>query len=207
MIHIKGSPKGIVIAINDTDYDSGRQALIEKLLTSKNFFNGTALKVHMTSNVLTEAELFFLRDIVTDILYETQIDFIDSEPKMLPQKHSPFEDLAKNESVTKYIRHSIPCGKKIFYEHSVVIFGDIDAGAKVDANGNIVVLGSIYGAVHAGKNGNRNSFIIANRLNPEKIMIDTLSADIKYNVFHKMLRTKPEIAYVKNHTVYIRQLA
>ncbi len=205
MVHIKGSPKGIIIAIDNTDYDSGRQELIEKLLSAKTFFSGSVLKVHMTSNVLTEAELFFLQDAVKDILHETHIDFIDSEPKMLPQKHSPLEDLAENESITKYVRHSIPRGKKITYEHSLVILGDIEAGAKAEANGNIVVMGSICGTVHAGKSGNREACIVAQKIRPEKLMIDTLSANIKNDVFKNWLPKKAEVAFVKNDSICMKQ--
>ena len=204
MVHIKGSPQGIVIAIENTDYDTGKQELIEKLLSSKTFFSGSLLKVHMTSHVLTEAELFFLRDVVKDILCETHLVFMESEPKMLPQKHSPLEDLKKNESITKYILHSIPSGKKVTYEHSIVIFGDIEADAMVKAGGNVIVMGGIYGTVHAGKDGNRSAFIVANKLTPKMLMIDTIIAAEHPAIWKKKLRMRPEIAYIKQDTICVK---
>ena len=42
MIILKGSPKGISVSVDDTDFETGRAELIEKLSASKEFFKDIA---------------------------------------------------------------------------------------------------------------------------------------------------------------------
>ena len=86
MIILKGSPKGISVSVDDTDFDTGRAELVEKLSASKEFFKDIALEVFLTSNSLTEAEVYLLQPAVREALCETDVTFIETEPKMIPKK-------------------------------------------------------------------------------------------------------------------------
>ena len=205
MVILKGSPKGIMISVNDTDFDTGRQELTEKLLSSKAFFKGAELRVFLTSNTLTEAEVFFLRDTVSRVLEETEVTFIDSEPKMLPQKHSELEELDADESVTKYVRRTVKSGETLDYAHSFVIIGDVEEGAKIIAGGSVMVLGNLFGFVHAGAGGNKDAIVVAAKLMPEKLLIADYSAQIKKSTVKRLINGKPEMAYVHRNAVKIEQ--
>lgn len=205
MITVKGSPKGIVIFIDDTDYETGRQELEEKLSSSADFFKGVELNVFLTSNTLSEAELYFLRDTITRVLTETTVIFSEDAPKLLPQRHSDIDELEADESVTKYVRKTVKNGETVEYPYSVVIIGDVEEGASIVAGGNVTVMGNLFGKVHAGAGGNRSAVVIAMKLMPEKLLISDLSATVKQSTVKRILGGKPEIAYVARNTVKIEQ--
>jgi len=63
----------------------------------------------------------------------------------------------------------------------VLVSGSINSGAELYAGGNITVLGSVRGRLHAGATGDRNARIIAKDFNPELVSISgvfLLSDDI-----------------------------
>ena len=205
MITLKGSPKGIMISIDDVSYETGRQELEEKLIVSRDFFKGTEVSIFLSSNTLTEAEVFFLRDTVVRVLADSVVTFIESAPKMLPKTHSDLEDLAEDESVTKFVRKTVKSGETVKSKYSLVVIGDVEEGATVEADGSVIVLGKLAGTVCAGKNGKRDSVVVAMRLMPEKLSICELSVSVKKNVLKKLYSTKPEIAYVYKSTIKVEQ--
>ena len=205
MVILKGSPKGIMISVDDTNYENGQKELAEKLSASVDFFRGAELSVFLTSNSLTEAEVFFLRDTVCRTLTETTVEFITEEPKMLPQKHSDIDALDEDESVTKYVRRTVKSGETIHFEHSLMIIGDVEEGAKVSAGKNVTVMGNLFGVVHAGAGGNRHAVIIAGKLMPQKLMIADMSVPVKQSTIKRLIAGKPEIAYVFKNTIKIEQ--
>ena len=76
-----------------------------------------------------------------------------------------------NSSETKFHRGSLRSGQKLEYEGSIVIIGDVNAGAEVIAEEHIVVLGRISGLAHAGAKGNTKAIISANRIDCPQIRI------------------------------------
>jgi septum site-determining protein MinC len=65
--------------------------------------------------------------------------------------------------------------------NDVLVSGSINSGAELYAGGNITVLGSVRGRLHAGATGDRNARIIAKDFNPELVSISgvfLLSDDI-----------------------------
>lgn len=205
MIILKGSPKGISLSVDDTDFDTGREELKEKLTQNKDFFKDAELSVYMTSNTLTEAEVFLLRETVQQVLEETTVCFIDSEPRMIPQQHSPLEDLEADEGITKFCRKTIKRGETVEYAENLVVIGDVEAGAKVIAGGNVFVLGALYGSVHAGAGGRRDAAVVAMKLMPERLMISDLSVKHKQSAIKRIFSNVPEIAYVSKNAIKIEQ--
>ncbi len=57
----------------------------------------------------------------------------------------------------------------------VVVFGDVNPGAEVRAEGNIIVLGRMRGIAHAGI-GRDAGFILALRLEPQQLRISRMVA-------------------------------
>ena len=205
MVLLKGSPKGIMISVNDVDFDTGRQELEEKLLASGAFFKDAELSVFLTSNSLTEAEVYFLRDTLVRTLKESKITFIASEPKMLPQQHSELDELEADESVTKYVRRTIKSGETLEHAHSIVIFGDVEEGGKVVAGGNVFVLGNLFGYVHAGAGGNLDAIVAAAKLLPEKLLIGDKSIKVKKSAVKRLMNGKAEMAFVHRNLIKIEQ--
>ena len=143
MITLKGSPKGIMITIEEADFKTACVELPEKLQSSAEFFNEETLEVFLTSTTLTEAEVFELRPIVCEVLSNTQVIFIETPPKMLPKQHSPLDDFGSDEGITKFVRTTVAQGETVEYENNLIIIGDVERGACVKCSGNLFVIGEI----------------------------------------------------------------
>lgn len=205
MVILKGSPKGISVSVDDTDLQTGKKELSEKLLSSKDFFKGIELDVYLTSNSLTETEVFELFDVVKKALLETKVNFIEQEPKMIPKKHSPLDDLEQDEGITKFLRKTIKNGETVEYDNNIVIIGDVEVGAKIKAGGNVFVMGTLYGTVHAGAGGRQDAVVVAMKLMPEKLMIADYSTSVKLSAIKRIFSNVPEIAYIYKNAIKIEQ--
>lgn len=205
MITLKGSPKGIMISVEEEDIEKASLKLCEKLSESAEFFNEETLEVFLTSSILTSAEVYSLRPLVTEGLSKTSVIFIEEPPRLLPKQHSALDDLALDEGVTKFVRTTVKEGEVLEYEHNIIIIGDVEKGATVRAGGNIFVLGSLFGTACAGNTGKVDSVIVAMRLMAEKVEIAGISQEVKVKALKKFLPGVPEIAYIMGSEIKIEQ--
>lgn len=90
-----------------------------------------------------------------------------------------------NETLTKVFDGSLRSGKKLEFEGSLVIIGDINAGAEVIAGDHIIVLGTIRGLAHAGAKGNRKAMIFANEIDAAQIRIADIVKQIENPIFEE----------------------
>lgn len=77
-------------------------------------------------------------------------------------------------SETKFYKSSLRSGQSIEFEGSVVVLGDVNAGAEVIAEDNIIVLGVLRGMAHAGARGNEQAIIAAHRIDALQIRIASI---------------------------------
>jgi len=205
MIAIKGSPKGIMVLIDEENIDIAATELKAKLLKSCEFFNEEELEVFMTSTTLTEAEVYSLRPLVEEGLKNTKVIFIEHTPKLLPKQHSILDELGDDEGITKFVRTTVKSGEVLESVHNLIIIGDVEHGAVVKSSKNIFILGSLFGTAIAGNDGKKDSVIVAMRLLAEKIEIFNVSLQLKQSPLKKFLPGVPEIAYLLGDEIKIEQ--
>lgn len=205
MVSLKGSPKGIMIVVDEENLEFARDEIREKLKMSAEFFNEDTLEVFLTSTTFTPAEVFSLRACVEEVLLNTRIIFIEHPPKLLPKQHSPLDDLGDDEGITKFVRRNVKMGEILEYDNNLIIIGDVEKGAYVSAKGNIFILGTLLGTAHAGINGKSDAVIVAMHFLAEKIKIAEMSITPKITAFKKFLPGIPEIAYILDNDIKIEQ--
>ncbi len=205
MVTLKGSPCGIMILIDEKDPNLAAEELMQKLSESAQFFNEEMLEVYMTSSSLTDVEVFALRPIVVQMLKNTEVVFIEQAPKLLPKQHSVLDELADDEGISKFVRTTVKAGEILESEHNLIIIGDVEKGAVVKSGANIFILGSLFGKAFAGKDGRRDSAIVAMRFFAEEIRIADVSASVKSSALKKFLPGVPEIAYLIGDDIKIEQ--
>lgn len=205
MVSLKGSPKGIMILVDEQDINIAAKELEEKIRESKDFFNEDSLEVFLTSETLTDVEVFSLRPIVSEGLSNTKVIFIEHRPKLLPKQHSPLDDLADDEGITKFVRTTVKSGKVLESCHNLIIIGDVEKGASVLSGGNIFVLGTLSGKAHAGNKGKEDAVVVAMKLLAEEIKISGVGTEIKSGTLKKFLPGAPEIAYLMGEEIKIEQ--
>lgn len=94
-------------------------------------------------------------------------------------------------SETIFNKGSLRSGQKLEYEGSIVIIGDVNAGAEVIAGENIIILGDLRGLAHAGAKGNKEAIIASNKIDCPQIRI----AD-KIKEFEKEEQKTQNYAYI-----------
>ncbi|MBX9771625.1 MAG: septum site-determining protein MinC [Candidatus Obscuribacterales bacterium] len=70
-----------------------------------------------------------------------------------------------------YLKQNLRSGQSVSHKGHLVIFGDVNPGAEVVAEGDITVWGALRGMAHAGSNGNEQAEIRALRLQPIQLRI------------------------------------
>lgn len=83
------------------------------------------------------------------------------------------------ETVTKIIDGSLRSGKRVEFEGSIVVLGDVNAGAEIIAKEHIIVMGVLRGLAHAGARGNREAMIVANDIDAVQLRIADIVKEIE----------------------------
>ncbi|MEG1501132.1 MAG: septum site-determining protein MinC [Clostridiales bacterium] len=106
---------------------------------------------------------------------------------------------------TMMIKRTLRSGQNVNYDGNIVILGDVNPGAELTASGNILVMGSLRGVVHAGADGDEESWITALFLDPTQLRIGahiTRPPDGNNKDEHFSL---PETARIKDNEVIIER--
>jgi septum site-determining protein MinC len=82
--------------------------------------------------------------------------------------------------------------------------GNIEPGARVMANGNVVVMGSVKGFIHAGAIGNEKAYVVSNNLNARVLQIAQNIAEAPEDEDYEEEKSIiPEIALVNNGRIVV----
>jgi septum site-determining protein MinC len=76
-----------------------------------------------------------------------------------------------DETQALVIRRTIRSGQVIHYMGTVMILGDVNPGAEVIADGDVLVWGRLRGVVHAGASGDESAVVGALVLSPTQLRI------------------------------------
>ena len=86
-------------------------------------------------------------------------------PATTKTPHTPLQaSQAEPKGETVIVPRTVRGGGRIESSASVVIIGDVNAGAEVVAEDDIIVLGTLRGLAHAGSSGNDKAFIWAQHI-------------------------------------------
>ena len=100
------------------------------------------------------------------------------------------------------IYHTLRSGERLETEHSVVVLGDVNAGAEIVAGGDIIVLGTLRGIAHAGaydeSGGGRIIFALV--LRPTQLRIGSIISRGSDEI-----KQLPEIARVDGSIIIVER--
>lgn len=134
-------------------------SLKKKMIELKNLYQDDKTPILIVGKVLKNREMDEIQTLIKKFI-NTQIEF--DSPKVLGLhgiKKTFYKEIATSE--TKFHKGSLRSGQKIEFEGSLVIIGDVNAGAEVIAGENIIILGELRGLAHAGAKGNKDAIIEA----------------------------------------------
>ena len=77
----------------------------------------------------------------------------------------------QDEEPTLYLRKTLRGGQKVVFAGNVVLLGDLNPGAQIEADGDIIVMGQLRGSVHAGAEGDPDATVITSSLRATQLRI------------------------------------
>ena len=143
--------------------------LKKKIIELKNLYQDDKTPILVTGKILKNKDMEEIQNLIKRFI-DVQIDF--DSPKVLGLhgiKKTFYKEVATSE--TKFHKGSLRSGQRLEFEGSLVIIGDVNAGAEVIASENIVILGTLRGLAHAGAKGNKDAVIEASEIESLQIRI------------------------------------
>ncbi len=143
--------------------------LKKKIIELKNLYQDDKTPILVTGKILKNKDMEEIQNLIKRFI-DVQIDF--DSPKVLGLhgiKKTFYKEVATSE--TKFHKGSLRSGQRLEFEGSLVIIGDVNAGAEVIASENIVILGTLRGLAHAGAKGNKDAVIEASDIESLQVRI------------------------------------
>lgn len=216
-VRVRGHNTVPELLLDDTvSYSVLERDLRAYLAGVRGYFSGHAVRVNLGCRLLNEPEIQGL----CRILDEEQISIAElcsaveplekrisqslSAPVVLgtrPRKLAPSKIPASND--TLWVPRTCRTGTAIHYPGNMVVLGNINPGAEVVAGGDVVVVGTLRGLVHAGATGDRGAVIIAFSLQATQIRIAGLILAVPSTPPHGAGIRGPEVAYVREGSIRV----
>ncbi len=170
----------VVIKIDDNaKQEDVIEELDKKMKDLKKMYQDEKTPIRVTGKILTNKELEEIREIIRSKI-DVEIKF--DTPTTLGL-HSITRSYKKDvgTSETTFHKGSLRSGQRLEVEGSLVIIGDVNAGAEVIAADNIAVIGTLRGLAHAGAKGNKEAIIAASTLDAVQIRISNIVKEFDMN--------------------------
>jgi len=206
-LQIKGLRDGLLVSLDDAPWNEQFAALITQVDSQPSFFQGARLAVDVASQVLRVNDMVELRDALSErgislwaILSESPttentaqlLGLATRISKPRPEESRQFSVENLGEETAMFLSRTLRSGTRIEFAGHVVVMGDVNPGAEIIADGNVIIWGRLRGMVHAGAKGNRSAVICALDLSPTQLRIaDEVSATLK-----PQENPRPEIARI-----------
>lgn len=209
LIQIKGLRDGLLVSLDDAPWEIQRAALITQVDAQPAFFQGARLALDVASQVLHVKELVDLRDQLSErgiFLWavvsespttESTAQLLGlatrvSKPRPEEARQFSVEDLG--EETALFLNRTLRSGTRIEFAGHVLVFGDVNPGAEVVAEGSVIIWGRLRGMVHAGSKGNKKAIIGALDLSPTQLRI----AEEVAAALNPQQNPKPEVVRINS---------
>jgi septum site-determining protein MinC len=195
LIQIKGLRDGLLVSLDDASWEEQRTALLAQVDGQPAFFQGARLALDVASQVLHVNELVDLRDQLSErgiflwaVISESPttektaqlLGLATRISKPRPEEGRKFAVDDLGEETALFLHRTLRSGTRIEFSGHVVVLGDVNPGAEIVADGNVMVWGRLRGMVHAGAKGNRSAVICALDLSPTQLRIaEEVSASMR----------------------------
>ena len=214
LIHIKGLRDGLLVSLSDAPWEEQSAALLAQIDGQQAFFNGARLALDIGNQILKVNEMVELRDRLSErnvslwaIISESPITEKTAQllglatrvSKPRPEEIHSFDSRNINEETALFVNKTLRSGARIEFSGHVVVLGDVNPGAEIVAEGNVIVWGRLRGAVHAGAKGDKSAVVCALDLQPIRLQV----AEDAMNSSTRKETGKPEMAFISDEKVIV----
>lgn len=211
---IKSFPNGIVLHLDpEMPFDTLILDVADKFRESSSFFKDAKMALSIKGRALTDQQEQQILDAISEnsnlrIICLVGEDDATNQNFVKALQQTDFSDESGTGSEGQFYRGTLKNGQVLETESSIVILGDVYPGSAIISAKDIIVLGGLFGKAYAGGNGNKNHYVTALEMAPEKLKI----GDFKYKAKEKTSKwsikpkVQPKIAYVKDEKVIMDSL-
>ncbi len=208
LVQIKGIRDGLLATFSDAAWEDQSIALLTQIDERPAFFQGARLAMDVGTQILKVNDLVDLRDRLSErnvslwaVISESPTTEQTSQllgmatriSKPRPEEQKQFADTISNDTAL-FINKTLRSGTRVEYPGHIVIMGDVNPGAEIVADGNVIIWGRVRGMIHAGAKGDRSAYICALDLSANQLRIaDEVSAMLK-----PQKDPQPEIATINS---------
>jgi len=208
LIQIKGLRDGLLVSLDDAPWDQQLAALISQVDAQPLFFQGAKLALDVSSQILHVNDLVDLRDKLSDrgiflwaVISESPTTEKTSQllglatriakPQPEESKVHVVEDIGEESAL--FLNRTIRSGTRTEFPGNIVILGDVNPGAEIIAEGNVIIWGKLRGMVHAGAGGNSKAIVCALDFSPTQLRIADSISEVNDQ---QQDRVRPQMASV-----------
>ena len=102
-----------------------------------------------------------------------------------------------------FLRSNLRPGQSVRYAGDVCVLGDVETGAEVLADGDVVVWGALYGLAHAGVGGDESAIVCALQLTPTQLSIAGATSRFPSNVTAPPTGPSPQFAHLERGHIVV----
>ena len=200
-VTVKSYKNGIRLILSpEADFSDICSEIGRKFAEGSHFFGDATVALSITGRYLTPEEEQIVVDLIGANCQLNVLCIVDDEEennaryikaiRQIESKYNPGEG-------GRFYKGSVTDGQTLYFDDSVVIIGDVNPGCFIESKGSVIVLGGLYGAVHAGSGNETDEdiFVIALEMSPEDLIIRESEyvpeVKPKWGIRHKIL---PKIA-------------
>ena len=211
---LKSYRKGLALHIRP---EAGMEILLaelkEKFQSSKTFFGSMQVGLALSGKELTQEE----EDAILDVIEENSnlqiVCLIGEDEKIQYLLDEAFEGNTPSAQEDagldgQFYRGTLKKGQSLDTEHSVIVLGDVNPGAKIFSRKDVIVLGTLLGEVHAGigAEDEDHHFVCALEFSPEKLKIGSYKYKKKpeKRLWPDSYKKSPKIAALQGEEIIVK---
>ena len=209
-VKVKADRSGLTLVPDPAaSFDAIMAFMDERLKQSREFFHKTDMVLDLRTRPMRTDEILALYDklyekaqvkvvevrLSDDLSFSVEGDVRKSRFKARPAGPEP------ENCVPVIVRNTCRSGVRIVSPSDCVVLGDVNPGAEIIAEGDVVVFGALRGLAHAGAGGERTARIWALSIQPNQIRIADLVA-----VPPRGVKTSPnrfDVAEIQNEVIQV----
>lgn len=225
-VSIKGRADGISIELGRGSWSELMEQLVQRLGAASGFFRGGKVTLNVGIRPLQESEVKQVCDVLER--FGMTLGVVRSSSEQTCQAALALglaanldaadgiqaqAALTNHDALSHFVyRGNLRSGQILKRTETVLVLGDVNPGAQVISDGDILIWGRLRGIAHAGNAGDTNSIISALSMEPTQLRIADLIAVLPEEngpswmgklVSGREGLKRPEIAYIADEQIVV----
>ena len=212
VVVLKSFQNGISVYLDEkVPFDSLIQEIAIKFKEASKFFGDVKMALSIEGRIVNKTEEI---QIIRTIHENSQVEIVclvGKDEEKNRQLFNALEDwkCGQQDSCNgQFYRGTLKNHQVLETESSIVVIGDVQPGSAIISTKDIIILGALYGEAYAGGNGDKEHFVVALEMAPERLKIGDFKYKTKSGKSRWGLKPKvqPKIAYVRDNKVVMESI-